>query len=313
MLNIYNTDFETNKFEKIKEFRPGSWISLVNPTDEEIKLVCSNLNIEDEFIKYPLDYEEQARIDVEDDMTLFVIDVPVIEEDKEGKTYSTMPLGLIVVRDEFFITVSLKKNRIIDSFEKGRVKGMYTYKKTRFVLQILYLNASFFLTDLKRINKNAENTVGILKKTMKNEDLIQLLNLENSLVYITTSLKSNELVMEKTARGKILKSYEEDDEILEDAIIENRQAMEMGKIYSDILNTTMDASASIISNNLNVVMKFLTAITIVLSIPTLIASIYGMNVPLPFATNPHGFAIVIGISILISAGTFIWLKRRDML
>lgn len=313
MLNIYNTDLETNKFEKIKEFKPGSWISLVNPTEEEIKLVCSNLNIEDEFIKYPLDYEEQARIDVEDDMTLFVIDVPVIEEDKEGKTYSTMPLGLIVVRDEFFITVSLKKNRIIDSFEKGRVKGMYTYKKTRFVLQILYLNASFFLTDLKRINKNAENTVGILKKTMKNEELIQLLNLENSLVYITTSLKSNELVMEKTARGKILKSYEEDDEILEDAIIENRQAMEMGKIYSDILNTTMDASASIISNNLNVVMKFLAAITIVLSIPTLIASIYGMNVPLPFSTNPHGFAIVIGISILISAGAFIWLRRRDML
>ncbi len=313
MLNIYNTDLKTNKFEKIKEFKPGSWISLVNPTEEEIKLVCSNLNIEDEFIKYPLDYEEQARIDVEDDMTLFVIDVPVIEEDKEGKSYSTMPLGLIVVRDEFFITVSLKKNRVIDSFEKGRVKGMYTYKKTRFVLQILYLNASFFLTDLKRINKNAENTVGILKKTMKNEELIQLLNLENSLVYITTSLKSNELVMEKTARGKILKSYEEDDEILEDAIIENRQAMEMGKIYSDILNTTMDASASIISNNLNVVMKFLAAITIVLSIPTLIASIYGMNVPLPFATNPHGFAIVIGMSILISVGAFIWLRRRDML
>ena len=313
MLNIYNTDLKTNKFEKIKEFKPGSWISLVNPTEEEIKLVCSNLNIEDEFIKYPLDYEEQARIDLEDDMTLFVIDVPVIEEDKEGKSYSTMPLGLIVVRDEFFITVSLKKNRVIDSFEKGRVKGMYTYKKTRFVLQILYLNASFFLTDLKRINKNAENTVGILKKTMKNEELIQLLNLENSLVYITTSLKSNELVMEKTARGKILKSYEEDDEILEDAIIENRQAMEMGKIYSDILNTTMDASASIISNNLNVVMKFLAAITIVLSIPTLIASIYGMNVPLPFATNPHGFAIVIGMSILISVGAFIWLRRRDML
>lgn len=313
MLNIYNTDLETNKFEKIKEFRPGSWISLVNPSEEEIKEVCTNLKIEDEFIKYPLDYEEQARIDIEDDMTLFVIDVPIIEDNKGEKVYTTMPLGLIVVRDEYFITVSLKKNRIIDSFEKGRVKGMYTYKKTRFVLQILYLNASFFLTDLKRINKNAENTVGILKKTMKNEDLIQLLNLENSLVYITTSLKSNELVMEKTARGKILKSYEEDDEILEDAIIENRQAMEMGKIYSDILNTTMDASASIISNNLNVVMKFLTAITIVLSIPTLIASIYGMNVPLPFATNPHGFAIVIGISILISVGTFIWLKKRDML
>ena len=298
MLNIYNTDLKTNKFEKIKEFRPGSWISLVNPSEEEIKEVCSNLKIEDEFIKYPLDYEEQARIDMEDDMTLFVIDVPIIEDNKEEKVYTTMPLGLIVVRDEFFITVSLKKNRIIDNFEKGRIKGMYTYKKTRFVLQILYLNASYYLTDLKRINKSAENTVGVLKRTMKNEELIQLLNLENSLVYITTSLKANELVMEKTARGKILKSYEEDDEILDDAIIENR---------------TMDASASIISNNLNIVMKFLTAITIVLSIPTLIASIYGMNVPLPFATSPHGFAIVIGISLLISFGTVIWLKKRDML
>jgi len=313
MLSIYNTDLKTNKFEKIKEFRPGSWISLVNPSEEEIKSVCSNLKIEDEFIKYPLDYEEQARIDIEDDMTLFVIDVPVIEESKEGKTYSTMPLGLIVVRDEFFITVSLKKNRIIDSFEKGRVKGMCTYKKTRLVLQILYLNASYYLTDLKRINKEAENTVNDLKKTMKNEDLMQLLNLENSLVYITTSLKANELVMEKTARGKILKSYEEDDEILEDAIIENRQAIEMSKIYSEVLNGTMDAYASIISNNLNVVMKFLASMTIVLSLPTLIASIWGMNVPLPFATNPYGFGIVCGISILLSVVAFIWLKKKDML
>ena len=138
MLNIYNTDQKTNKFEKIKEFRPGSWISLVNPTEEEIKTVCNNLKIEDEFIKYPLDYEEQARIDIEDDMTLFVIDVPVMEENNGEKTYTTMPLGLIVVRDEYFISVSLRKNRIIDSFEKGKVKGMYTYNKTRFLLQILY-------------------------------------------------------------------------------------------------------------------------------------------------------------------------------
>ena len=313
MLSIYNTDIKTNKFEKIKEFRPGSGINLVNPTAEEIETVCSNLKIEDEFIKYPLDYEEQARIDIEDDMTLFVIDVPVLEEDNEGKTYSTMPLGLIVVRDEYFISVSLKKNRVIDAFEKGRVKGMFTYKKTRFLLQILYLNASYYLNDLKKINKEAENTVNDLKKTMKNQDLMKLLRLENSLVYITTSLKANEVVMEKTARGKVLKSYEEDDEILEDAIIENRQAIEMGKIYREVLNGTMDAYASIISNNLNVVMKFLASITIVLSLPTLIASIWGMNVPLPFATNPYGFAIVIGISALISIIAFILLKKKDML
>ena len=313
MLSIYNTDLKTNKFEKIKEFRPGSWINLVNPTAEEIATVCSNLKIEDEFIKYPLDYDEQARIDVEDDMTLFVIDVPVIEEDNEGKNYSTMPLGLIVVRDEYFISVALKKTRIIDAFEKGRVKGMFTYKKTRFLLQILYLNASYYLNDLKKINKEAENTVNDLKTTMKNQDLMKLLRLENSLVYITTSLKANEVVMEKTARGKVLKSYEEDDEILEDAIIENRQAIEMGKIYREVLNGTMDAYASIISNNLNVVMKFLASITIVLSLPTLIASIWGMNVPLPFATNPYGFGIVCGISVLISVIAFVWLKKKDML
>ena len=313
MLSIYNTDLKTNKFEKIKEFRPGSWINLVNPTAEEIETVCSNLKIEDEFIKYPLDYDEQARIDVEDDMTLFVIDVPVIEEDNEGKNYSTMPLGLIVVRDEYFISVALKKTRIIDAFEKGRVKGMFTYKKTRFLLQILYLNASYYLNDLKKINKEAENTVNDLKTTMKNQDLMKLLRLENSLVYITTSLKANEVVMEKTARGKVLKSYEEDDEILEDAIIENRQAIEMGKIYREVLNGTMDAYASIISNNLNVVMKFLASITIVLSLPTLIASIWGMNVPLPFATNPYGFVIVIGISALVSIIAFILLKKKDML
>ena len=313
MLNIYKTDLETNKFERIKEFRPGSWISLVNPTDEEIKTVCDNLKIEDEFIKYPLDYEEQARIDIEDDMTLFVIDVPIMEENKGEKTYSTMPLGLIVVRDEYFISVSLRKNRIIDTFEKGKVKGMYTYKKTRFLLQILYLNASYFLIDLKKINREVESTVQILKESMKNKELIQLLNLENSLVYITTSLKANELVMEKTGRGKILKSYEEDDDILEDAIIENKQAMEMGKIYSDILSGTMDAYASIISNNLNVVMKLMTSITLVISIPTLIASIWGMNVKLPFSTSPYGFAIIAGMSVVLSLLAFVWLRKRDML
>jgi len=190
---------------------------------------------------------------------------------------------------------------------------MYTYKKTRFLLQILYLNASYYLNDLKKINKEAENTVLALQQSMRNKELIQLLNLENSLVYITTSLKANELVMEKTARGKILKSYEEDDEILEDAIIENRQAIEMGKIYSDILSGTMDAYASIISNNLNVVMKLMTSITLVISIPTLIASIWGMNIGLPFSNSPYGFAIVIGASILLSVIAFIWLKKKDML
>ena len=148
---------------------------------------------------------------------------------------------------------------------------------------------------------------------MKNKELIKLLNLEKSLVYITTSLRSNELVMEKTLKGRVIKLYEDDEDILDDAIIENKQAIEMSKIYSDILNGTMDAYASIISNNLNSVMKFLTSVTIVLSLPTMIASFWGMNVELPFSKSPYGFIIIMVISVIIALITSWWLKRRDML
>ncbi len=224
-----------------------------------------------------------------------------------------MPLGIIVVRDEYFITVSLKRNKIIDNFEKNRVKGFSTYKKTRFLFQIMFLNSSYYLTYLKQINKETEIAESILKNSMKNRELLKLLSLEKSLVYFTTSLKSNELVMEKTLRGKILKLYEEDEDILEDAIVENKQAIEMSKIYSDILNGTMDAYASIISNNLNGVMKFLTSITIILAIPTLIASLWGMNVPVPLQNSQYGFPVLIIISICVTIIAVIMLKRRDLL
>lgn len=314
MINIYKTDLKTNKTEEIKKIEEGSWINLVNPTEEEIKTLCKELKIDEEFIRYSLDYEEQARIDIEDDMILFIIDVPIMEKsNNQEKTYTTMPIGLIIVKDKYFITVSLKKNKVIEFLEKSKIKNFFTYKKTRMILQILYLNSAIFLETLKKINKQAENTVITLQKSMRNKELIQLLNLENSLVYIATSLKSNEIVMEKTLKGKIIKMYEEDEDILEDAIIENKQAIEMSKIYSDILSGTMDAYASIISNNLNVVMKFLASMTIILSLPTLIASIWGMNVNLPFQNNQHGFLITMGASIIISFLAFIWLKKKDMI
>lgn len=313
MIKIYNTNIETDKLEETNEIKKGVWINLLNPSDSEIKRVCSEINIEEDFIRYPLDYDEQARIDVEDDAILFVIDVPIIEDIKDDTTYTTMPLGVIIIRDDYFITVSLKRNKVIDAFEKSRVKNFYTYKKTRFLLQILYLNSACYLDNLKKINKEQEATVFLLQQSMKNRDLIQLLNLQNSLIYITTSLKSNEIVMEKTLRGKVLKMYEEDEDILEDAIIENRQAIEMSKTYSDILTSTMDAYSSIISNNLNGVMKFLTSLTILISVPTLIASIWGMNVELPFEASEHGFAILVGISVAVAMIAFIWLKKKDMI
>ena len=316
MLKIYKTDMETNNFKEITEFEKGSWINLVNPSEEEIKKVCDNLKIQDDFIRAALDNEEKARIDMEEDdgTILFIVDVPIMYKIKdESDLYSTMPIGMIVVRDDFFITVSLKKNKVIQSFEKTRMKNFQTYKKSRFIFQILYMNASFFLSYLKQINKETEIAEYILKKSMRNKELLKMLSLEKGLVYFTTSLKSNELVMEKTMRGKTIKLYEDDEEILEDAIIENKQAIEMAKIYSDILNGTMDAYASIISNNLNGVMKFLTSITIVLAVPTMISSFWGMNVGLPLQNSPYGFAVMIVISIILTLLVTLWLKKKDML
>ena len=314
MLKIFNTNIETNKTEEIKEFQKGCWISLVNPSEAEIKRVCEGLRIEEEFIRDALDFEEKARIDKEEDdgTTLFVVDVPIIEKHEENDVHTTMPLGMIVVRDDYFITISLRKNRVIEDFYKGKIKDFQTYKKSKFLLQILYLNASYYLSYLKQINKETEIAEYILKNSMKNKELLKLLSIEKSLVYFTTSLKSNELVMEKTMRGKIIKLYEEDEEIIEDAIKENKQAIEMAKIYSDILNGTMDAYASIISNNLNGVMKFLTSITIVLAIPTMISSFWGMNVGLPFQNNKFGFLIMVAISAMLTLIVTWWLKRKDM-
>ena len=314
MLKIYNTDIETNLTAEQKEVTKGCWINMVSPSENEIKQVCEQANISDEFIRYALDYEEKARIDIEDDGTiLFILDVPVLEKEQDSEIYTTMPVGLIVVRDDFFITVSLKKNKIISNLERSINKRVITYKKSRFIFQFFYENASVFLRLLKQINKETEVAESILKKTLKNRELLKLLNSEKSLVYFTTSLKSNEVVMEKTLRGKIIKLYDEDEDILEDAIIENKQAIEMSKIYSDILNGSMDAYASIISNNLNGVMKMLTSITIILAIPTLIASLWGMNVPVPMQNSSIGFVVLVVSTIIITAITVIWLKVRDLL
>ena len=315
MYKMYNTDIKTNETTEVKEFKKGNWINMIAPTAEEIKAVCKGLKISEEFIKYPLDSEEKARIDIEEDeqTTLFIMDIPVMEKEGNTEIYSTMPLGMLIVRDEYFVTISLRKNKLIENLEKKMLKEITTYKKSRLILQLFYTNSAMFLKLLKQINKETEIAESVLKNSMKNKELLKLLSLEKSLVYFTTSLKSNELVMEKTMRGKIIKLYDEDEDILEDAIIENKQAIEMSQIYSNILNGTMDAYASIISNNLNSVMKFLTSITIVIAVPTLIASYWGMNVPVPLQENPHGFLWIVGASVLLGILAYIWLKKKDML
>ncbi|MBE5805732.1 MAG: magnesium transporter CorA family protein [Clostridiales bacterium] len=314
MIKIYNTNIQTNITQEQKIIEKGCWINMVSPSENDIQMVCNSTGISDDFIRYALDYEEKARIDIEDDGTiLFVLDVPVIEKEQDLEIYTTMPVGLIVVRDDYFITVSLKKNKIISELERAINKKIVTYKKSRFIFQFFYENASVYLRLLKQINKETEIAESILKKTLKNRELLKLLNLEKSLVYFTTSLKANEVVMEKTLRGKIIKLYDEDEDLLEDAIVENKQAIEMSKIYSDILNGSMDAYASIISNNLNGVMKMLTSLTVILAIPTLVASLWGMNVPVPMQNSNIGFYVLIIITIVITIATVIWLKIKDLL
>ena len=315
MFKMYSTNLETNITEETKEYKKGNWINMVSPSDEEIKTVCENIGIKENFIRYALDSEEKARIDDEDDdnTILFIIDTPIIEIESGTKVYSTMAIGIIFVRDDYIITVSLNKNPILEDLVEKKIKYIVTYKKSRMLLQIFYSNSEMFLYLLKKLNKETEIAENVLKNSMKNKELLKLLSLEKGLVYFTTSLKSNEVVMEKTMRGNLIKLYDEDEDILEDAIIENKQAIEMAKIYRDILTGTMDAYASIISNNLNGVMKYLTSITIIIAIPTMIASYWGMNVPVPLQENPFGFVLIVVFSILIGVIASLWLKKKGML
>ena len=315
MFKMYNTDLETNITTETTEYTRGNWINMVSPSDDEIKEICENINIQEDFIRYALDPEEKARIDVEDDdnTILFIIDTPIMEIESGAKVYSTIPIGVIFVRDDYIITVSINKNPIIENLLKNKMKTIITYKKSRMLLQLFYSNSEMFLNLLKKINKETEIAENVLKNSMKNKELLKLLSLEKGLVYFTTSLKSNEVVMEKTMRGNLIKLYEEDEDILEDSIIENKQAIEMARIYREILTGTMDAYASIISNNLNGVMKYLTSITIILAIPTMIASYWGMNVGVPMQNNPFGFVMIVLFSLLIGIIASIWLKKKGML
>lgn len=310
MLQIFkSTDTGMITLDQVEN---GAWINLVSPDEKEISYVSENLNIPVEHIKAALDEEERARIEVDEDCTVVLIDTPIpSNKSQEGGVYYTVPLGIIIT-DKNIITVSLRENYIIKDFIERRIKSFYTFKKTRFFLQILYRNSKLYLRYLQDIDKTSGLIESRLHRSLRNKELIQLLELEKSLVYFSTSLKSNEMVLEKIQRSNPIKMYPEDSELLDDVIIENKQAIEMANIYSNILSGTMDAYASVISNNLNIVMKFLTSVTILLSIPTMVASFFGMNVDVPFENNPHAFAIIFIISMFLSVILAVTMARKEM-
>lgn len=313
MLKIFNTNMKTGEFNQIKQIRKGCWIDLVKPKEEDIKILTNSLKIDTSFIAYILDDEEQPRIDVDTDngIKMIFVDVPI----KEKKhVITTIPLAILIVKEDYIVTVSLEESEVLKDFKMEKVREFFTYKKSRFTIQILYRTATLYLRYLRSINKEIEHAESKMLKATNNQDLANLLSIEKSLVYITTSLKSNEIVLERILKGNVIDFYEEDAELLEDAIVENKQCIEMANLYREILSSTTDSFATIISNNLNTIMKFLAGITIVFSIPTMVASFMGMNVSFgKFSDFPYAFIFLVFISLLLSLIVAYILKKKNML
>jgi len=289
--------------------KEGCWINLVAPTKEEIETV-EQTGILPEFLRYPLDEEETSRVEREEDQLLIIIKIPDLRPEGEMVKYETIPLGIIVTQD-IVVTVCLKETPILKEFLNSRGSYRLLQDQVRFIFHLFLRTAGDYLKKLRLIDKLTNEYEMQLHRSVRNQELIKLLNLEKSLVYFNTSLKANDLVMARLQSGRYIPISEYNEDILEDALIENQQAIEMAKIFSDILSGTMDAYASVISNNLNMVMKFLTSITIILMLPTLVASIYGMNIALPFQHSPHAFAITMGFSFFLSGTTvFIFFKKK---
>lgn len=312
MIRYYKTN-DQNQTVEVKQMEPNCWIDMKNPTVEEMKKISKKTNIDLDLFTTVIDDEEVSRIEEHNDVKLIVVNYPYITEKDIKNKYNTLPLGIITNKD-YLITISIRKSEFLNPFRNSSVKDFFVYKKTRFILQILYSISTNYLKNLRAINREINQKEKTLYHSTGNKELVNLLNLEKSLVYFITSLKGNDVVLEKLSRGNILNLYEEDKDLLEDAIIENKQGIEMANIYREILTSTTDTYATIISNNLNVIMKFLAGITIVFSIPTMIASFLGMNVPLgKVGSSDFSFLLLVVLSILLSILVAIILKKKNML
>ena len=292
----------------------GSWINVVNPDSDDLQIVSMVTEIPTDVLKMALDTEERSRVEIEDDYVFVVINIPII---LETDSYDTLPLGVFITPD-FIVTVCLQETDVMKAFTQNKYPLFYTFKKTRFLFQILFRTATLFLRYLQQINHRTDDIESILRHSMRNREFFMLLELQKSLTFFASALRGNGAVMEKLLRLRrnqslhhLLKLYEEDEDLLEDVIIENKQAIEMVEMYSNILMNMSDTFASIISNNLNIVMKFLASITIILSVPTTIFSLWGVNVPLPFQENEWGFFLVITIAMICSAVAvaLLWMKK----
>ena len=312
MIQIFKTI--DGSIQQLDEITNNSWICATHPTPEEILHISERCDIDLNDVKASLDIEEASRIERTDNYTLILVDIPSREIRNGNDAYTTIPLSIILSKD-VIITVCTEDSIVLSHFKTGKHKDFNTSKRTRFIYHILYSNTSVYLNCLRNIDKAREDIEARLHKGTKNIDLIELHELESDLVYFATSLRVNGVVLDKLTRYGKIEHYAEDQELLSDVIIENKQAIEMANIYRDILNGTRELFASIIDNTLNQVMKVLTSITIIMAIPTIISGIYGMNVNtdgMPFADNPLGFFIICTFALVACTISALILKKKGL-
>jgi magnesium transporter len=305
------------EYEPGMEVKPGAWFNLIRPAVSELRVVSEITETPLDILRAALDQEESSRIEVEDDLILILTNIPKNDENLVFG-YDTIPLG-IIISENYITTVCLEENEVLEDFDDAHHHFFDTAKRTRFLFQILYRTAVLYLKDLRLMNRRTDEIEHALRLSMKNKELFLLLDLQKALTYFTVSLRSNRSVIERLMRlfanksvHHLVKLREDDEELLEDVRIEYDQAIEMVQVHSDVLSSTMDAFASVISNNLNIVMKFLASVTIVMAIPTMVASFFGMNVNVPWQENFSGFSYVMVISAAITLAATILLWKKKM-
>ncbi|MBP9185819.1 MAG: magnesium transporter CorA family protein [Bacteroidia bacterium] len=297
---------------QIEQVEKDCWINVIAPTPAEIDFLSQKLLITPDLIIDPLDADENPRVEQHKNCMLIVCRVPLEIGFENDLPYITLPLGIILKRD-IIITVSSKQTEITQKFVEQRVRSLNVQYRDRMVLQLFLRASILYLKYLKNINNKADEIQITLHKSTRNRELVQLLNLEKSLVYFNTSLKSNELMMMRLQQLSFMTNLKlTERELIDDVVIETKQAIEMAKIYSNILGNMMGAHSSIISNNLNITIRFLTSVTIILSIPILIASLYGMNVHVPLEENPYAFWIIMFVAILLSSIGVLYFRKKNL-
>jgi len=310
MINIMkSTDQGLVRIETLVD---GCWASLVDPSSDEITQIEKTFDIPADYLNAALDLDETARTEKENGTLMIVLRVPHFQGNQADLPYTTLPVG-IVITDRVIVSVSKKPSVLIDDLAAGQARGLRTGKRSRFFLFLFLMAAKKYLQYLREINKAVDLLEDRLQMSLRNREVLDLLKYQKCLTYFTTALKANELMMARLQRGHLFTMYPEDEDLLDDALTEIGQAIEMTNISSGILSQMMDAFASIISNNLNMVMKFLTSVTILLALPTLVASLYGMNLDLPLDHLPHAFWLVMGGAVALSILVAVIFFRRDWL